>query len=127
MPEDRAAVPRVSGKRKSGGPQLTLTDRVRGEFSKALDLLDDAGTPYHELLAGVAALDPIKFGQTLAKFLPRETQVQVQSAAQMHLDAVKQLSEAQVLTIASDAARDITEEEDAEDLLEVEEPKRLSG
>lgn len=68
---------------------------LRGRLIKALqdafDHLEENGKPIGELLAEAIMNDPFA-GLTLAsKFLPKETNVNVNSTIEMHLNAVRQI------------------------------------
>lgn len=66
-----------------------LRSRLIVAFSKALDVLEDDGRPLEFLVAAAIAAKPIEGLALAAKFVPKETQVNIQSTVELHLAAIR--------------------------------------
>lgn len=68
-----------------------LRSRMITAFSKALDVLEDDGRPLEVLVADAIAAKPIEGLALAAKFVPKETEVKVQSTVELHLKAIREV------------------------------------
>ena len=66
-----------------------LRSRLIVAFSKSLDLLEDDGTPLDRLVADAIAARPLEGLALASKFVPKETQVNIQSTVELHLAAIR--------------------------------------
>lgn len=78
-----------SNRHQSSGKALRA--RLVHAFSKALTLLEDDGTPLERLVADAIAARPIEGLALASKFVPKETEIMVQSTVELHLKAIREV------------------------------------
>jgi len=89
----KAPAKRPRGRPPKSGHGYSVVMRIREEFDKAMDLLDDRETPLHEIIARELADNPTKMLQAIGSFMPKNIDVQV-SAEGSYLDALKSVQQA---------------------------------
>lgn len=76
------------GRPPKSGHGYSVVMRIRKEFDKALELLDDRETPLHEILARELESRPQDTLRAISQFMPRQVDMQVNAEAS-YLDALK--------------------------------------
>lgn len=86
--EQQALRARANRHQSSG---KALRARLIVAFSKALDVLEDDGRPLEVLVAAAIVAKPIEGLALAAKFVPKETEIMVQSTVELHLKAIREV------------------------------------
>ena len=81
------------GRPPKSGHGYSVVMRIRKEFDKALELLDDRDTPLHEILARELESKPQDTLRAISQFMPRQVDMQVNAEAS-YLDALKSVQSA---------------------------------
>ena len=81
------------GRPPKSGHGYSVVMRIRQEFDKALELLDDRDTPLHEILARELEAKPQDTLRAISQFMPRQVDMQVNAEAS-YLDALKSVQAA---------------------------------
>ena len=81
------------GRPPKSGHGYSVVMRIRKEFDKALELLDDRDTPLHEILARELESRPQDTLRAISQFMPRQVDMQVNAEAS-YLDALKSVQSA---------------------------------
>ena len=81
------------GRPPKSGHGYSVVMRIRKEFDKALELLDDRDTPLHEILARELESRPQDTLRAISQFMPRQVDMQVNAEAS-YLDALKSVQAA---------------------------------